>query len=52
MCNAGPPPYYAVFLISAQSTKLSTRRHHCALDFPSVFDLDINIVNARCSNSS
>ncbi|KAK3388672.1 hypothetical protein B0T20DRAFT_397662 [Sordaria brevicollis] len=21
MCNAGPPPYYAVFLISAQSTK-------------------------------
>lgn len=109
MCNAGPPPYYAVFLISAQSTKvsmkkkkrkdnsknegrgpmlnsfgegvcarvqspcwlhpefvggsctllrwasscqLSTRRHHCTFDFPSVFDFDIDIVNARCSNSS
>ncbi|KAL0468454.1 hypothetical protein QR685DRAFT_573723 [Neurospora intermedia] len=52
MCNAGPPPYYAVFLISAQSTKLSTRRHHCTLDFPSVFGLDIDIVNAKCSNSS
>ncbi|EGO55211.1 hypothetical protein NEUTE1DRAFT_147789 [Neurospora tetrasperma FGSC 2508] len=49
MCNAGPPPYYAVFLISAQSTKAASLH---TLDFPSVFDLDIDIVNARCSNSS